>query len=94
MRRTFMFLAIGAALVSAFALYTVSYQTRGIADDNERMEGEIARLNRDIAILRAERAYLMRPERIEPLARNLGMRPIRGNQFMSASELPANTRRP
>ena len=93
MLRIFMILAAAAALLSAFALYAVSYQTRQIADGNQRMEGEIKQLGRDIAILRAERSYLMRPERIEPLARKLGMRPIHGRQFISRGELQSHMRR-
>lgn len=87
MMRVFMFLGIGAALLSAFALYTVSYQTRQIAENNQRMETEIRTVSRDISILRAERAYRMRPERIEPLARALGMRPIKGRQFISRDDV-------
>jgi cell division protein FtsL len=84
-----MFLGIAAALLSAFALYAISYQTRQIADSNQRMEKEINRLNRDITILRAERSYLMRPERLEPLARKIGMRPARGDQYLSRDDLHA-----
>lgn len=92
MLRMFMFLSIGSALLTAFALYAVSYQTREIANANQKMEKEIRTLHRDIAILRAERSYLMRPERIEPIARKLGMRPERGDQFMSQHELTTRTR--
>jgi cell division protein FtsL len=93
MIRMFTFLAVGLALLSASALYVVSHQTRQIAIDNVRKERQIQSLSRDIAILRAERAFLLRPERIEPLARKLGMRPVRGRQFMLRGELQANARR-
>lgn len=89
MLRLFMFLAAGGALFSAFALYTVSYQTRQVAEANGKLQNDIQTINRDIAILRAERSYLMRPERIEPLARKLGMRPLRGEQVVSGDELQA-----
>ena len=92
MLRMFLFLAVGAALLSAFALYAVSYQTSQIADANQDMEKQIKRLGRDISILRAERSYLMRPERLEPLARELGMRPTRGDQFISHGDLPSRSR--
>jgi len=94
MIRMFTFLSVGLALFSASALYVVSHQTRQIAINNVRKERQIERLNRDIAILRAERAYLMRPERIEPLARKIGMRPVRGRQFISKGELQTTMRRP
>lgn len=94
MLRILMFLGAGAALLSAFALYTVSYQTRQLAEANQRMENDIATMSRDIAIMRAERAYQMRPERIEPLARKLGMEPVNGRQFISTSELHGQPHRP
>ena len=87
MFRMFMFLAFGAALLSAFALYAVSYRTRQLADTNQATEKRIEELNRDIAVLRAERSFLMRPERIEPLARKLGMGPARGEQYLARGDL-------
>lgn len=87
MFRMFMFMAAGMALLSAFALYAISYQTRHLAQANQTAESRIKELARNIAILRAERSYLLRPERLEPLARKLGMRPVRGDQFMSRNAL-------
>ena len=93
MLRMLMFPAIGLALLSAFALYTVSYQTKRLADGNLLAEQEITNLKREIAVLRAERSYLMRPDRIEPLARELGMRPARGAQFGVVGDLHAKQQR-
>ncbi len=93
MLRMFMFLAVGAALLSAFALYAISYQTRQLADTNQITEKRIKELDRNIAVLRAERSYLMRPDRIEPLAQKLGMRPVRGDQFMAQEDLHTKKRR-
>ena len=94
MLRMFMFLGAITALLAAFALYTVNYQTRLLADHNQRMEDETVIVKRDISILRAERAYLMRPERIEPLARKLGMQPVDGRQFIRHDELQSPPQRP
>ena len=93
MLRMFMFLSVGVALFSAFALYAISHQTKLLADANQSTERQIRKLGRDIAVLRAERSYLMRPDRIEPLARKLGMRPARGDQFITREELFAKQRR-
>jgi cell division protein FtsL len=93
MLRMFMFLAAGVTVVSAFGLYVISYNTREITETNQRMEKAIDTLTRDIAILRAERSYLMRPERIEPLARKLGMAPAAGEQFISPRELQTSLQR-
>ena len=94
MLRMFMFLVAGATIVSAFGLYVVSYKTREIVAANQRMEKDIDTITRDIAILRAERSYLMRPERIEPLALELGMGPVTGDQFMSVGEMQNRLRQP
>lgn len=94
MFRMFMFLAFGAALLSAFALYAVSYHTRQLSDANQSAEKRIEALNRDIAVLRAERSFLMRPERIEPLARKLGMGPARGEQYLARRDLNSKMQRP
>ena len=82
MLRTYSLLAIAVAVISAFALYTVGHQTRQLVQANKALESRRDALQRDIAILRAERAYLSRPERIKPLALKLGMRPLEAHQFI------------
>ncbi len=74
-------IAVFATLASAFALYAVNYETRGLADDVRKREQKIEKTHRDIAILKAERAHLARPERIGEHARRLGLRPATRNQF-------------
>lgn len=91
--RMFMLPAIGAALLSAFTLYAINQETRGLIEKNQHLAQEVETLKRDNAILRAERAHLMRPERLEPYARTLGMRPIAGRQFISRGELNARAGR-
>ena len=79
--RTLTAAAVCLALSSAFLLYGLNYDTRLIearVHDNERL-AEQART--DIAILKAERAHLARPERIEALARAAGLRPATGQQY-------------
>jgi len=78
--------------VWAFALYAISYRTRQLETANQIREKQIKQLERDIAVLRAERSYLMRPQRLEPLARKLGMRPVRGDQFMALEDVPVKQR--
>ena len=51
-----------------------------------------AKLIRDISVLKAERAYLARPERIAKYAEQLGMRPIRGDQISRPTARPGGTR--
>lgn len=77
--------AVGLALVCAFLLYTVSYDARRLDLTVQSQERRIERLRSDIAVLKAELAYLSRPERIEPLARALGFAPARGEQYVELS---------
>jgi cell division protein FtsL len=70
------------ALSSAFLLYALSYDTRLIEAKVQASERSADRARADIAILRAERAHLSRPERIEPLARELGLAPATARQFI------------
>ena len=71
-------------LASAFMLYGLSYDTRFAEARVQSAERTAERLRGDIAILRAERAYLSRPERIEPLARAQGLRPTLPQQIEDA----------
>lgn len=64
-----------AALGSAFVFYLIDYDARRIAADVQAKERQSERAEADIAVLKAERAYLARPERIEPAARARGMQP-------------------
>lgn len=83
--------ATGAALVltvaSAITLYAESTATRRLEADVQAAERERDRLESEITVLRAERAFLTRPERIEPAARALGLVPTRPGQIIPADEL-------
>ena len=74
-------IAVFATLASAFALYAVNYETRGLEAEVRKRERKIEKAHRDIAILKAERAYLARPERIGKHAHSLGLRPATRDQF-------------
>ena len=74
------FLALG----SAAALYALKHDTRRVEARVQAQERSAEKAESDIAVLKAERAYLGRPERIEALARGLGMEPIRERQYSRA----------
>lgn len=76
------FLALG----SACALYGLSYDTRRIEARVHAQERTVEKAEADIAILKAERAYLGRPERIEALARGQGLAPVQENQYLRVGE--------
>ena len=85
--------ALGLALASAFLLYGTSYDTRLMEARVQAQERAVEQARRDISILKAERAHLARPERIEPLARAQGLRPAKRSQLaQSPSEALARTR--
>jgi cell division protein FtsL len=68
-------------LASAFVLYSSNYDTRQLEARVEDQERAIEQARGDIAVLKAERAHLGRPERIEPLARALGLGPAKESQL-------------
>lgn len=70
-------------LSSAFLLYGLTYDTRLIESRVQRAERSADRARADISLLRAERAHLSRPERIEPLARAQGLQPSQVGQFVA-----------
>jgi cell division protein FtsL len=77
--------AVLLALASAFLLYGLSYDTRLVESRLQAREREAERARADIAVLRAERAHLARPERIEPLARGLGLEPLAARHLVPGS---------
>lgn len=92
-------IAAAVAVASAFLLYAVSYDTRHLISTVQGQERQIERLRSDIAVLKAELAFLSRPERIEPVARSLGFLPASGDQYTDlqsiahapSAERPDNT---
>ncbi len=75
-------------LVAAGTLYAVKHDTQRIERVVQARERVAEKAESDIAVLRAERAYLGRPERIEPLARKQGLEPIREQQYSRLEEPP------
>jgi cell division protein FtsL len=82
MHRTVNLFLLLAALVSAFALYASKYETRRMELTVRAQERAVQKLEGEIKVLKAERAHLARPERIEPLARRLGLEPVAGRQYL------------
>ncbi len=88
------FLTLGAILsvmASAVLLYVTATETRRLARLEKAQKNKKAKLIRDISVLKAERAYLSRPERIAKYAEQLGMRPVKGIQI-KASKPHSGTR--
>ena len=65
--------AVFLTLSSAFLLYALNNETRLLESEVQVQERTAAQLRSDIAVLKAERAHLARPERIAPIARDMGL---------------------
>ena len=76
-----------ATLTATVALYTITYDARRLEAKVQAQERALERAERDVNVLRAERAHLARPERLEPLARELGLAPIEGRQYLRLAPL-------
>jgi cell division protein FtsL len=83
-----------ATLASAFALYAVKYDTRRLEARVQAQERALEKVESDVTILTAERAHLARPDRLEPLARLIGLAPIASTQYLriDADAAPAPNR--
>jgi cell division protein FtsL len=87
MRHWLLGISMLLALGSAFALYGIDYSTRNLENRVIGMERAAAAAEAQINALKAERAHLARPERIEPLARGLGMAPPTARQYVTVEQL-------
>jgi cell division protein FtsL len=76
-------------IASAFGLYQIKYDTRQLEAKLQAGERSIEKMEGDIAVLKAEKAYLARPERIEALAKKQGLGPIAGTQYVLPAEWEA-----
>jgi cell division protein FtsL len=81
-----------AAFGTALALYVIIYDTRRLEARVQSLERSAERAEADIAAARAELSHLSRPERIEPMARALGLAPPTRQQFVAADRLPRKVR--
>lgn len=76
--------AVGLA-IGVYRAKLGAEETQGRIDD---LKSEISEVSQDISVLRAEEAYLSRPERIGPLAREkLGLEPTLPTQFAVGEQL-------
>jgi cell division protein FtsL len=87
MLRAITVLALGLTLIVASVHYAINYETRKLELGMQNQERLVDKLAGEIAVLRAERAYLARPERIGPAARALGLEPAKGQQYVRLESL-------
>lgn len=77
------------AVASAFLLYSLNYETRRLEAHVQSQERAAEKARSDIAILKAERSHLSRPERIDPFARQQGLAPPRPDQLALPGDVSA-----
>lgn len=93
MLRSLNLVCLGLAGLSAAGLYAIKYDARRIEARVQADERRLERLEDDIAVLRAERAHLARPDRIDTHARRLGLALPGEHQFVRIDALAGAARR-
>lgn len=82
------------AVASALLLYALNYDTRRLEAEVQEKERVADQARSDIAVLKAERGTLSRPDRIDGLARQLGLAPPKPEQFEQSREVSELSERP
>ncbi|HML30715.1 MAG TPA: cell division protein FtsL [Hyphomicrobium sp.] len=82
------------AVASALLLYALNYDTRRLEAEVQEKERVADQARSDIAVLKAERGTLSRPDRIDGLARQLGLGPPKPEQFGNSREVSELSERP
>ncbi len=90
--RSILYLLIAMVVMSlAFWAYRENYRTQDALNEMEAVQREIAQLREQLVVLRAEWAYLNRPERLRELvqlnAAKLNLVPITADQFVGSSKI-------
>lgn len=76
-------------LLGAFGLYQVKYEVLDLREEVDLLETELAEERDALHVVKAEWAYLNRPERLRRLAgKYLEMEPMSGAQLADLSGLP------
>ncbi len=83
-------IACSLTLASAYFLYAESTATRRLEAKIQAAELRREKLETDISVLRAERAHLARPARIEPAAKAMGMRLPATDDYIEFNRLLAD----
>ncbi|MHC0054114.1 cell division protein FtsL [Actibacterium sp. D379-3] len=85
MRGLFYVMSALAVMGLAFWAYRENYETQQAIQDTESLQREIGRMRESLTMLKAEWAYLNRPERLRELAdlnfERLGLLSLRPEQF-------------
>jgi hypothetical protein len=91
--KTFLYILTTLAVIGlAFWAYRENYATQDALDETAQLHREIRAAHARLAVLKAEWAYLNRPDRLRDLAElnfdRLGLMPLRAEQFGRADQIP------
>lgn len=91
--RSLMYLVSGLIVMSlAFWAYRENYRTQAALTEMGAVQSQIAGLREDLGVLRAEWAFLNRPERLRELVSlnfdKLKLVPYDSSQFVDANQVP------
>ena len=84
--RAFLYILTALCVIGlAFWAYRENYQTQAMRDEVRTLQADIGAAQARLSVLRAEWAYLNRPDRLRELAGlnfdRLGLLPLRADQF-------------
>ena len=87
MRKAIFMILISCSIGAAFWLYQLKFETRQMQARVQQLEQLIEKAESDIAVMRAEWNFLVRPERVERLAKkHLDLEPASPKQYRVMSE--------
>ena len=80
---------MGVIAASAFGLYMVKYQVKAIQEELAETNQQIRDEQQALHVVKAEWAYMTRPERLNELAaKHLVLVPMKGEQLADVEQLP------
>ncbi|ETX13054.1 cell division protein FtsL [Roseivivax halodurans JCM 10272] len=90
--RSLIYVVTAMAVIGlAFWAYRENYETQAALSESEHLSREIGRAHERLAVLKAEWAYLNRPERLRDLTEinfdRLGLLPFRPEQFGQVDQI-------